>query len=310
MLARSPVLRILCVIASVPMALTANDPGAAGTPSMRAQRVEMREVLAGVARWGCQYQKIDLQAIAASLLDLIVIDPIVDTSAGRGPNPEEMTSLKRKPNGGRRLVLAYLSIGAAEEYRPYWSPRWRDGPAPDWLGSESLEWPRSHSVRYWHPEWERIVLDAAVRFVDAGFDGVFLDRVDAFQDWRDIRPSAMQDMADLVAQIGEATRSRNPGFLLVGQNAEPLLTSEQYLNAIDAVSKESLLTGLRGHGVPNSTADIKWSLQYLRRARDAGLTVFAIEYLDDVSSVAAATSQLLQLGFVPFFGNRLLDRLP
>ncbi len=278
--------------------------------SMDAERVEMRRVLASVARWGCQYQKIDLQAIADSRLDLIVIDPIVDAAAGRGPNLEEMKSLKRKPNGGRRLVLAYLSIGAAEEYRPYWSPHWRDGPAPEWLGPESLEWSRSYSVRYWHPEWQRIVLDAAMRLVDAGFDGIFLDRIDAFQDWRDIRPSAMRDMADLVTKIAQATRSRNSGFLLVGQNAEPLLASKRYLDAIDGVSKESLLTGLKGQEVPNSNADIEWSLQYLRRARNAGLTIFAIEYLDDAPLVAAATSEYLRLGFVPFFGNRLLDRLP
>jgi len=284
--------------------------GKRAVSSMDAERIEMRKVLAGVARWGCQYQKIDLQAIAASRLDLIVIDPIVDIEAGRAPNPEEMQLLKRKPNGGRRLVLAYLSVGAAEEYRPYWSPRWRDGPAPEWLGSESLEWSRSYSVRYWHPEWQRIVLDAAVRLSDAGFDGIFLDRVDAFQDWSGIRSSAMQDMADLVAKIAQATRSRNSGFLLVGQNAEPLLASKQYLDAIDGVSKESLLTGLKGQGAPNSNADIEWSLRYLRRARDAGLTIFAIEYLDNASLVAAAASEYLRLGFVPFFGNRLLDRLP
>lgn len=307
MLARSVVLRFLFVIA-VSTALTACKPDAA--VSMRAERVAMRRVLASVVRWGCQYQKIDLQAIAASPLDLVVIDPIVDTAAGRGPNPEEMESLKRKPNGRRRLVLAYLSVGAAEEYRPYWSPRWTDEAAPEWLGSESLEWPRSYSVRYWHPEWHRIVLDAALRLVDAGFDGIFLDRVDAYQDWRDIRPRAMQDMADLVAEIGEATRSRNFGFLLIGQNAEPLLASERYLDAIDGVSKESLLTGLRGQGVPNSTADIAWSLQYLRRARDAGLTIFGIEYVDDAPLVAAATSEYRRLGFVPFFGHRLLDSLP
>jgi len=221
-----------------------------------------------------------------------------------------MKALKRKPNGGRRLVLAYLSIGAAEEYRPYWSPRWSDGPAPEWLGSKSLEWSMSYSVRYWHPEWQRIVLDAAVRLADAGFDGIFLDRVDGFQDWRGIRPSAMQDMADFVAKIAQATRSRYSGFLLVGQNAEPLLASKRYLDAIDGVSKESLLTGLRGQGVPNSNADIEWSLQYLRRARNAGLTILAIEYLDDAPLLAAATSEYLRLSFVPFFGNRLHDRLP
>ncbi len=311
MLLRRATLRLLCTIFTVPAALAPYAPGASGgTSSMHAARVEMRAVLARVARWGCQYQNIDVQSIGASPLDLIVVEPIVDAATGRIASAEEMQVLKRKPTGDRRLVLAYLSVGAAEEYRPYWSPDWKTGPAPVWLGSESSEWPRSYSVRYWHPEWRKLVIEALVRLVDAGFDGVFLDRVDAFNDWRGIHARALPDMADFIVEIGETARRRNPGFLLVGQNAEPLLTSRRYLDAIDAVSKESFLTGLRGHEVPNSPSDIEWSLHYLRPARSEGLTILAIEYLDDALLIAAATDRYLRLGFVPFFGNRLLDRLP
>ena len=57
-------------------------------------------------------------------------------------------------------------------------------------------------------------------------------------DWRMSRPSALEDIADFITQIADATRSRKPGFLLVGQNAEPLLASQRYLDAIDAVSKK------------------------------------------------------------------------
>src|SRR5262249_34270177 len=163
-----------------PALLVPHGPDVAeNAPAMDAARAMMRTHLARVARWGCQYQNIDLQSIAASPLDLIVIDPIVDAPTGRGPSAEEMQRLKRKPDGSRRLVLAYLSIGAAEAYRPYWSPDWRTpGSEPAWLGPESPEWPGSYAARYWHPEWHEIVMAALVRIVDAGFDGVFLDRVD------------------------------------------------------------------------------------------------------------------------------------
>ena len=32
----------------------------------------------------------------------------------------EIIALKTKKNGGQRLVIAYMSIGEAEDYRFYW----------------------------------------------------------------------------------------------------------------------------------------------------------------------------------------------
>jgi endo-alpha-1,4-polygalactosaminidase (GH114 family) len=55
----------------------------------------MRAILARVGRWGCQYQNIDVASIAASPLDLIVVDPIIDPASGRTPSSEEMRLLKR-----------------------------------------------------------------------------------------------------------------------------------------------------------------------------------------------------------------------
>ena len=258
---RDVFLGLVCAIAAVPPAFMPHRSASANSlPSAQGSRNDMRTILARVGRWGCQYQNIDVASIAASPLDLIVVDPIIDPASGRTLSSEEMRLLKRKGNDERRLVLAYLSVGAAEEYRPYWSADWKGGASPPWLGVESREWPMSYSVRYWHPEWQRIVIDASVRLVDAGFDGLFLDRVDAFHDWRTGRPSALEDMADFITQIADATRSRKPGFLLVGQNAEPLLASQRYLDAIDAVSKES--SADRSHGSRDTKLDRGHRLEF------------------------------------------------
>ncbi len=85
-----------------------------------------------VSRWGCQYQNIDLDAVARSDLDLIVLDPIVE---GDRLQIAADSPLRRKPGGARRLVFAYLSVGEAESYRPYWQASWRTEP-PQWLGPE------------------------------------------------------------------------------------------------------------------------------------------------------------------------------
>jgi cysteinyl-tRNA synthetase len=273
-------------------------------------REAARKRLAEVRRWGCQYQRIDLAAIGASALDLVVIEPIVDGATGRTASRAEIDALKARPGGGRRLVLAYLSVGAAEAYRPYWRTEWNGAERPDWLGAESREWPQSYSVRYWHDDWQRLLVGATRRLVEAGYDGAFLDRVDAFHDWRESRASAQADMTELVVRLATTARQRNPAFLLVGQNAEQLLADPRYRAAIDAISKESLLTGLRGEQLQNAREDVEWSLSHLLPAQAAGLPVLSIEYLHDRAQIAEARQTHEQLDFVPFFATRLLDRLP
>ncbi|HEV7438238.1 MAG TPA: endo alpha-1,4 polygalactosaminidase [Methylobacterium sp.] len=146
--------------------------------------------------------------------------------------------------------------------------------------------------------------------LSAGFDGVFLDRVDAYGDWRGREVQARRDMIDLITTLSSTAKARHAGFLLVAQNAEPLLANETYCAAIDAVSKESLLYNLHGAGIANSDEDVRWSLTYLEKAQARGLPILAIEYVDDTLSRLRARARLSRLGFVPFFGNRLLDRLP
>lgn len=262
-----------------------------------------------VERWGCQYQNIHLGEVARSSLDLIVLDPVVQAK----PLTEAQTALlRRKPDGGRRLVLAYLSIGEAESYRDYWQADWRERPPP-WLGPENSSWPGSFAVRFWHPAWHDMLLGEGGtldRIVDAGFDGVFLDRVDAYGDWPDQRLRAQEAMITLVKAVSDRGRARRPGLLVIGQNAEPLLLSRTYLDAIDAVSKESLLYNLHGPGRANSDADVEWSLNYLRKAQAYGLPILAIEYADTYFSKLKCRFQLKKLGMTPFIGTKLLDTIP
>ena len=106
--------------------------GSAAQNKSNLARLEARRVLAQVRHWGCQYQNIELTNIASSLLDLIVIDPNLDGLTGRVADRSEVQAIQRKPDGQRRLVVAYLSVGAAEEYRPYWDPNWQVDPQGGW----------------------------------------------------------------------------------------------------------------------------------------------------------------------------------
>jgi cysteinyl-tRNA synthetase len=96
---------------------------------------------------------------------------------------DDISSLKNKSNGGSRLVIAYMSIGETESYRYYWDESWSAG-SPEWIEAENPDWEGNYKVRYWDNEWQDVIYgneDAYLdMIIDAGFDGVYLDIIDAF----------------------------------------------------------------------------------------------------------------------------------
>lgn len=295
------------------IALVPRPAGTATSVHLVPERQRSRELLSRVEHWGCQYQNTRIRDVAASDLDLVVIDISLDDDRRRFVTPAERAMLQRKPDGGRRLVLGYLCVGETDVNRWYWPRPWRNAP-PEWVGPHNPAWPGSRHVRFWNPEWQSMVFRGTDSILDKilkiGFDGALLDRVDAYLDWGDERPNAEEEMIDLVADLAAKARAHSPGFILLPQNAELLLTRQRYLDLIDGHNKESLLTGLNGQGVPNDEADIEWSLGYLRRAQDAGIRTLATEYLSDPAEIERVRVRLVELGFLPFFGYRELDRLP
>lgn len=289
------------------------EPASLEEPALPEERRAAIRFLSEVRQWGCQYQNIDVDRLSASMLDLIVVDHALGVPENLIASPSDVARLKRKPDGGRRIVLGYLSVGEAESYRPYWHAEWEHHP-PAWLAAPNPDWPGAYGVRFWEPSWQDIVysghdsiLDLIVR---AGFDGVFLDRVDAYAEWQRKRARAMDDMITLVAGLAQRARATEPGFLVISQNAEGILRDAGYRGHIDGAAKESLLFGLHGADVRNTDADIAWSLAGLNAVKRAGLPVFAIEYIDDPAQIAEARDELDAMGFRPFFARRALDELP
>lgn len=96
----------------------------------------------------------------------------------------EINSLKQKANGGLRKVICYMSIGEAEDYRFYWQSFWKAIP-PQWFVAENSSWIGNYKVKYWDKEWQKIIYGStysyANRIINAGFDGIYLDIIDAFE---------------------------------------------------------------------------------------------------------------------------------
>jgi cysteinyl-tRNA synthetase len=81
-------------------------------------------------------------AIGATYYDVIVLDAWFDV--GQPLSRFDVESLQSKPGGGKRIVLAHLSIGEAEDDRDDWDPSW-DEHRPAWLGDENPDCPETTS---------------------------------------------------------------------------------------------------------------------------------------------------------------------
>ena len=368
--------REFLAVAAGLLSLSGGSLAAAGrksdVPARATGEPSPRELIAAARSWGYQLQEYDLSTLEASNVDLLVIDLSI-----AGPGRDRLTSavvrrLKRNPDGSRRIVLCYLSIGEAEEYRDYWHKDWietdaelaetapgnptsRPDPkgadhkgadhknkaeipaaghpprggdahgdaakpgrrltdkAPAWLSNENESWSGNFAVHYWDPGWQSLIVGAPgcylERILDAGFDGVYLDRVDAFYEHEEERADAAEEMVAFVARIAREARARVPGFLVVPQNGEELLTKPGYVGTIDAIAKEDLLYGSPAEGIANSSAQIYNSSRWLSLAQHGSRPVLVIEYLAAPDEIEKARAELAKRGFIATFGPRMLDRL-
>jgi cysteinyl-tRNA synthetase len=324
----------LSIVASISGLLAAADPApvsadpsdllqappipvqAQAEPQLERSAIDRRHRMDAVRNWGYWLSSFGIAGVAVASHDLLVIDSEIsaDRTFEREITPAEVARMKQRLDGSARVLLAYLSIGEAERYRPYWQQDWYDlAKKPAWLGNENRRWAGNFAVQYWQPEWQQLIFGGPESYLDRiiahGFDGVYLDRADAFFEWQRLRPSARADMATFIARLAEHARKRNPQFLIVMQNAEELLEDAAVLEAIDGIAKEDLLYGVRRAEEANKPDDVSWSVDLLQAAQGAGRKVLVVEYLKDPVKIAAAFRRIADEGFVPYFAPRQLNCL-
>jgi len=221
-------------------------------------------------------------------------DWIVLDAAFAGDTPWERTDLDtiRSGKAGRKVV-AYLSIGEAEDYRSYWHSDWvsngkRTAAAPAWLGVENPEWKGNYQVKYWDADWQKLMLAAIDDAMARGFDGVYLDIVDGFQTYEQgadgylddrMNPETKQtyrrDMVDWVKAIAARARAKNPAVLVIPQNGSQLVADNDFVEVISAQGIEDLFTNGKKLQPASHTDEILGHLKTLALAKKP---VLLIEY--------------------------------
>jgi cysteinyl-tRNA synthetase len=192
--------------------------------------------LADARSWTYQLQG-DLARTARANADVAVVD--WDHVRSRAL----LERLECEPDRTPRTVLGHLSIGEAEDTRPCWQACCTGESKPAWLTDRSQGWDGNYAVRHWDTDWQRIVKDRLSEIIDAGLDGVYLDRADTWETMRAERARARAEMVSFVRELSKMARAAKPGFSVLVQNAEELLSNDSYLAAIDGTAKEDLIHG-------------------------------------------------------------------
>jgi cysteinyl-tRNA synthetase, unknown class len=310
----------------VPAAATPASVQAPRGPTITAAEAEKRRLarMTGAKSWGYQLNGISLDELAQSPFDVLVLDATTGLASGEPFTPEQVARLKRKPDGSTRTVVSYLSIGEAEDYRPdYFDIEYMTEDAPDWLMHENPQWKGNRLIRFCKEGWQLTILGDAdgrnvynsieasplYKLIEAGFDGVYLDRVDVYGEITSECADSRNKMIEFVARLGAHARKRNPEFIVILQNAEELLVSPKMVKTIDAVAKESLFYGEDMSQRPNKPQAVADTIANLKLAQKAGRGVFVVDYVTAKPTALDAKRKIEAQGFVPYIGPRNLGQM-
>ena len=271
--------------------------------------------LTSVKTWAYQLKDVSqdkIDKVAASPFDMVIIDSSMFPNGKEiRLTREQIESMKKKPDGSRRLVVAYFSAGECEDFRYYWKPEWNKR-RPSWVSKVDKQWKGDYVVEYWQPEWQKIVYGTPEslidRIMDAGFDGLSIDRVDAYYYFGDTE-QRRQQMIDLVKKMTSYIRAKKPDAVILAQNAEELVDHKDYLDSIDAIVKEDLIFGISHVEKVNPQGDIEHSTKLLDTAKAAGKHIFVVEYLANKDNIQRARKTMNEHNFVLYVGQRDLYEL-
>jgi len=262
-----------------------------------------------VRRWGYQLQDPSVATVAQSPTDVVVIDYSRDGSHESRFTRADLARMQQGPDG-RRLVVAYMSIGEAENYRYYWQSWWRPG-NPSFLLAENPDWEGNYKVNYWDPGWQRLIFGTANSYfdtiVDAGFDGVYLDIVDGYEAFG--TAEAKERMIGFVLALADYARvvKGKSNFGIFPQNAPELLSDRRYLAAVTGIGVEEIYFDATDEATDGSHRATRE--RQLSAARQAGKLILTVDYCSNSSNQQFVAQRTRQLGFVSITNTRELDRL-
>ncbi len=332
---------------ATPSTFSAPDPA---DPSARMTLPEVRT-------WAYQIQRLEddraidmIDELVESRYDLLVLEP---TRSDRDNTDFDTAGMVRRlhespadPPDRTKLVIAYVDIGQAEDWRTYWGDDWIAPTAsargsPDFLITIDPDgWSGNYPVAFWDDRWKDIMIrgenSVLQQVLDDGFDGIYMDWVEAYSDATVMAAATgsaldpSREMVDFIREIREYAQARSPGFLVIPQNAAEILETggQEYLDIIDGIAQEQIYfdgnadtewddVNAGDHRVPDTCpaddADCGYSRAFyegwLKQYLAAGKPVLSVDYAADPGNVAEAYERASANGYIPYVSHRPLDRL-
>ena len=272
--------------------------------------------------------------------DMLIIEPGFNFQEEPYDVNYMINKLKTKPNGDKRLLLAYIDIGQAEDWRTYWKNDWvapteTQAGIPDFLITIDPDgWAGNYPVAYWNTDWQDIWLSTGgliEEIANYGFDGVYLDWVEAYDDEK-VRAEAIaqgknpeSEMMSFMEGIKNTGEAIKPNFLIVPQNAPYLIDSDtnRYVSIIDALAVEDTwyygegdadwnsadagdLSGGERHEDDYSTKNrIIQNKKYLAH----GIPVFTVDYCISDNKANRVYNLSRENGFIPLVTRVSLSKI-
>lgn len=317
------------------IALLACLAGAVAEGESGAQR------LGRVGTFMYQLDKLDdasnVAALAGSNYDMLVVEPTATVS---GHSHFDMKAMVTRLHAGKpgRIVLAYLDAGQAESFRTYWQNDWKAPTkaakgVPDFLLAPDPDgWSDDYPVAYWDNRWQAIIATGAhsqvVQLMNAGFDGLYLDWIDGWDDDRCVqearreRVDPARAMVDFLLLIRSTARKINPAAVIVQQNAYALLDTDARLrDAIDALGVEDTWYSGKANAkwasrfagdIPNrETGDDSTASRLVQYQKfiALGKPVFTIDYCVNAANAARVYREAGAHHLVPLVTRVSLDHM-
>ncbi len=258
-------------------------------------------------------QNINKESIRNSNYDLIIMDYSSDGNETGEFSSSDVNYMK-STGDKEKFLISYISIGEAENYRFYWEESWdanRDGipdpGAPNWLDIENPDWEGNYKVKFWMIEWQQIIFDYLDRIITAGFDGIYMDIIDAYEFYQGVIPNNDWKMIDFVGNISSYVKNEaSDNFSVFVQNADELLLNSTYLEHIDGIGREDLFYF---DNIPTNDSWRNQGTHNLNKAIDNNKLVLIIDYPQLASLKYDFYSNCITNGFLGYAADRELDSL-
>lgn len=227
--------------------------------------------------------------------DMIILDP---------DNHPPLDELRK------RLLIAYLSCGEAENYRTYWN-KIKDEP---WIIGENPNWPGNFYVDISHPQWQNIILNEVIpKIINQGFRGLMLDTLDTASYLEDVFPDKYKGRKQVMVEMIKKIHTRYPQLYLISNNGFSILEKiAPYLSGALAEDITMQIDFKNGGYKRVDKSERQRKVKILTKIKKKyNLEIFTLDYVasGDKKMRKIAYNFSKRKGFHPYIAEKDLNRI-